>query len=285
MIARTPVRAALIAALLLIPVALGALGAVTARADELADIRKKGTLLIGILGTDEPNSFVDPATRGYVGYEIDLGNALAKRLGVTAQYKQLAVAARIPELQQGRVDILAASLTHNKEREQLIDFSLTILVTGQRIMVRSASGITQLAQLAGKKVVTVKGGTQEINARKHIPGVDVVTFETAQQAFQAFRQGKGLGYVNDEVSLLADYAKLGAEQPKYLLLGENLSVEPLALGLRKGEPGLKQAVDATLRDLEKSGEAAQIWRRWFGPESRLKIPVRNFRFETDKVAD
>ncbi|MFT3906489.1 MAG: ABC transporter substrate-binding protein [Steroidobacteraceae bacterium] len=254
-------------------------------ADELATVKQKGTLLIGILGTDEPNSFVDPATRGYVGYEIDLGNALARRLGVKAEYKQLAVAARIPELQQGRVDILAASLTHNKEREALIDFSLTTLVTGQRIMVRKASGITALAQLANKKVVTVKGGTQETNARKRIPGVEVVTFETAQQSFQAFRQGKGLGYVNDEVSILADYAKLGADQANYLLLPENLSVEPLALGLRKGEPALKNAIDNALRDIEKTGEAEQIWRRWFGPDSRLKIPTRNFKFDTDKVAE
>lgn len=259
--------------------------ALAVHADQLADIRQKGTILIGILGTDEPNSFVDPVARGYVGYEIDLGNAIGRRLGVTAQYKQLAVAARIPELQQGRVDILAASLTHNKEREALIDFSLTTLITGQRVMVRSASGIMQLAQLAGKKVVTVKGGTQEINARKHIAGVDVVTFETAQQAFQAFRQGKGLGYVNDEVSILSDWAKLGPEQPKYRLLDENLSVEPLALGLRKGEPGLKKAIDDALRDIEKTGEAEKIWRRWFGPDSRLKLPTRNFRFETDKVAD
>jgi polar amino acid transport system substrate-binding protein len=256
-----------------------------ARADQLADIRHNGTLLIGILGTDEPNSFVDPATRQFVGYEIDLGNALGRRLGVKVSFKQLAVAARIPELQQGRVDILEASLTHNKEREALIDFSLTTLASGQKIMVRKASNIAHVAQLAGKKVITVKGGTQEVNARKVIPGVDVVTFETSQQAFQAFRQGKGQGYVNDEVSILADYAKLGPEQASYLLLPENLSVEPLAIGLRKGEPALKAAIDAALRDIEKTGEAEKIWRRWLGPDSHLKMPKREFRIETDKVAD
>ncbi len=55
---------------------------------------------------------------------------MARDLGVKAVFTQVAVAARIPELQQGHVDILAASLTHNKERESQVDFSLTHFVTG-----------------------------------------------------------------------------------------------------------------------------------------------------------
>jgi polar amino acid transport system substrate-binding protein len=258
---------------------------VMARADQLDDIKHNGVLVIGVLGTDEPNSFVDPTTRQFVGYEVDLGNAIAQRLGVKASYKQLAVAARIPELQQGRIDILEASLTHTREREALIDFSLTTLVTGQKVMVRSNGGITQLAQLAGKKVVTVKGGTQEINIRKAVPSVDVVTFETAQQAFLAFRQGKGVGYVNDEVSLLSDYSKLGADQQHYAILPQSISTEPIAIGIRKGQPGLKAAIDDALRDIERSGEGVKLFAKWFGADSRLKIPTRSFKFDSDKIAD
>jgi polar amino acid transport system substrate-binding protein len=182
--------------------ALLALAAQPARADQLEDIRKNGEIVFGVLGTNEPNSFLDPKTRELVGYEVDLANAIARKIGVKAVFKQLAVAARIPELQQGRVDVLAASLTHNKEREQQVDFSLTIFVTGQKVLVKTASGIADVPQLAGKKVLTVKGGTQEPNIRKAVPSVDVVTFETTQQAFQALQQGKGVGYVNDESSLV-----------------------------------------------------------------------------------
>jgi len=254
-----------------------------ARADQLDDIKKKGELVVGVLGTDEPNSFIDPKTREIVGYEVDLASAVAKKLGVKLTLKQLAVAARIPELQQGRVDLLAASLTHNKEREQVIDFSLTSFVTGQKVLVRKDSGITQLSQLGGKKVVTIKGGTQEPNIRKAVPGVDVVTFETGPQAFQALQQGKGVGFVNDEVSLIDDYAKLGPQQKDYAILPQNISVEPLALGIRKGEKTLKAAVDGTLRELEKSGDAEKLFFKWYGPGSRLKFPSRSFKIESDKV--
>jgi polar amino acid transport system substrate-binding protein len=252
-------------------------------ADQLDDIKKKGEIVFGVLGTDEPNSFVDPKTREIVGYEVDIGHAIAKKLGVKPVFKQLSVAARIPELQQGRVDVLAASLTHNKERESQIDFSLTTFVTGQKVLVKTSSGVTDIKQLAGKKVLTVKGGTQEPNIRKAVPGVDVVTFETTQQAFLALQQGKGVGYVNDEASLLNDHAKLGAAKKDYAILPQNISVEPLALGLKKGEKALKAQVDGVLRELESSGAAEKLFLKWYGPTTKLQFDKRSFKIDTDQI--
>ena len=254
-----------------------------AQADQLDDIKKKGEIVFGVLGTDEPNSFVDPASRDIVGYEVDIAKAIAKKIGVKPVFKQLAVAARIPELQQGRVDVLAASLTHNKEREGQIDFSLTTFVTGQKVLVKKSSGITDVPQLAGKKVLTVKGGTQEPNIRKAVPNVDVVTFETTQQAFLALQQGKGVGYVNDEASIVNDYAKMGPAKKDYVILPTSISVEPLALGLRKNEPALKKVVDDTLRGLESSGEADKLFLKWYGPTTKLQFDKRSFKIDSDKI--
>ena len=259
------------------------LSAALAQADQLDTVKKKGDLICGVLGTDEPNSFVDPKTRTIVGYEVDLCKAIAKKIGVKLTIKQLAVAARIPELQQGRVDILAAALTHTRDRERVVDFSLTTFVTGQRVMVRKDSGITQLSQLAGKKVVTVRGGTQEPNIRRAVPTVDVVTFETAPQALVALQQRKAVGFVNDEVSLLDAYGKLGPAQKDFVLLEQNISTEALALGLRKNEPAFKKVVDDTLRELEASGEAERLFLYWYGPQSRIKYDKRHFKIETDKL--
>ena len=270
--------------LILTAVALSAsLGAGLAHADQLADIKQKGQIVFGVLGTDEPNSFIDPKTRQLVGYEIDLATAVAKKIGVKPVFKQMAVAARIPELQQGHVDILAATLTHNKEREAQVDFALTHFVTGSKVMVRAGSGITALNQLAGKKVVTVRGGTQETNIRAAVPTAQVVTFENTQQAFQALRQGKGVAYVNDESSLLADYGKLGAAAKGFTILAPSIGNESIALGLRKGEKGLKNVVDATLRELEASGAAEQLFNKWYGPGTRANIARRGFKISTDKI--
>ena len=235
-----------------------------AHADQLADIKKKGELVVGVLGTDEPATFVDPKTRQIVGYEVDLVNAIAKKIGVKPVLKQIAVAARIPELQQGHVDLLAASLTHNKEREAVIDFSLTTFVTGQ-------------------KVLTIRGGTQEPNIRKAVPTAEVVTFDTSQQAFQALQQGKGVGYVDDEAALLRSYAKLGPQKAQYVVLKQNLSTEALAIGIKKGESGLKAVVDDTLRELESSGNADKLFMKWYGPYTASGFQTRDFKLDSDKI--
>jgi polar amino acid transport system substrate-binding protein len=251
-------------------------------ADQLADIKQKGEIVIGVR-VAEPNSFVDPKTGEMVGYEIDIAKAVAKAMGVKPVFKPLASAARIPQLQQGSVDILAASLTHNRQREAQVDFSLTMLVTGQRVLVITPSDVKDLPDLAGKKVVAVKGGTEELNLRKMVPSVDIVDVDTIPQAVLALQHGEGVGYVADEGSLANDYSEFGGGRKDYAILPTNVSVEPLALGIRKGEKGVKAAVDDTLRALEKSGEAEKIFFKWYGPGTKANLDKRAFKFETDEI--
>ena len=249
-------------------------------ADQLADIRSKGELVIGVLGTAEPYSFIEPKTRELVGYEVDVGKALAQHLGVKPVFKQLAVAARIPELQQGHVDVLAAALAKTPEREGQIDFSLPTFVTGQKVLVKAGS-VTALPQLAGKRVVTVKGGTQEGNIKKAVPSVQVVTFDQAPQAFQALQQGKGAGYVDDEAALLDAVAKAGDGGKAFALLPDRVSTTVVAVGIKKNEAGLKNAVNDALTELEKSGQAEKIFFTWYGPQTRHQYSVRDFRFAAE----
>jgi polar amino acid transport system substrate-binding protein len=256
-----------------------------ALADQLEDIQKKGEIVVGVLGTDEPNSFIDPKTRELVGYDIELGKAVAKKIGVKPVFKQLTVAARIPELQQGHVDLLAASLTHTKAREAQLDFSITTFITGQTVLVKKSSGINDVPDLAGKRVVTVKGGTQEPNTKRVVPTATVVTFDTAPQAFVALQQGKGAAFVNDDKSIVRALVQLGEQGKDYKILPSNLSVEPLALGIKKGEASLKKVVDDTLRELEASGKAEALYEQWYGQQSAIKMPKRNFKFDSDQVAD
>lgn len=256
--------------------------AAASQADQLADIQKKGELVIGVLGTAEPYSFVDPKTRELVGYEVDLGRAVAEKLGVQPVFKQLAVAARIPELQQGHVDILAAALARTSEREQQIDFSAGTFVTGQKVLVKNSSGIESLEQLDGKRVVTVKGGTQEVNIRQAVPTVEVISFENAPQAFLALQQGKGAGYVDDESALVDSLGKLGKKAQDYSILAQNISTTTVAIGVKKGEADLLQAVNEALSDLESSGNAEQLFFKWYGPQTKHQYQTRNFTIAVGK---
>lgn len=256
----------------------------SAAADQLSDIKAKGELVCGVLGTDEPFSYIkDPASRAIVGYDVDMCNAIAATMGVKPVLKQLTVAARIPELQQGRVDLLAASLTHNKEREALINFSLSTFITGQKVMVKTDSGVNQLDQLDGKKILTIKGSTMEQSIRAKIADAQIVSFDSNPQALLALQQGKGLGYANDETSLAGNFAKLGDAAKDFRILPTPLSTEHIALGLRKEERAFQEQVNKTLRDLESSGKAETLFTKWFGPETNMKFASRSFKIETDQI--
>src|SRR6478609_2585466 len=91
-------------------------GAQAVHADQLADIKQKGTLVCGTLGNAEPFSFPNPQTRETQGYDVDFCAAVAKALGVKLELKLISVPARIPELMQGRVDVLAANLGWTPDR-------------------------------------------------------------------------------------------------------------------------------------------------------------------------
>jgi polar amino acid transport system substrate-binding protein len=261
-----------------------ALTAVQARADQLADIKAKGELVCGVVGTDEPFSYMkDPMSREIVGYDVDMCNAVAKSIGVKPVLKQVAVAARIPELQQGRVDLLTASLTHNKERESQIDFSVSTFITGQKAMVHKDAGISSLAQLDGKKILTVKGSTMETNIAATIKNADVVSFDTSPQALLALQQGKGIAYVNDETSLVSNFAKLGPAAKDYALVPQYISTEHIALGVKKGEPALRAQVNKVLLAMESDGVAQKEYDKWFGPGTKMNFPPRTFKISSDKI--
>lgn len=254
-------------------------------ADQLADIKKKGELVVGVLGTDEPNSYIDPKTRELVGYEVDLGRAVAQKIGVKPVFKQITLAARIPELQQGHVDLLAASLTHNKEREAQIDFSVTTFVANQQVMVKAASPIKDVADLAGKRVATAKGSSMEVNIKKTVPTVTAVSFDTSPQALVAMQQGKAVAFVNEDQSLARALVAMGNDRKNYRLLPTTISSESLALGIKKGEHALKKVVDDTLRELESTGKAQALYDQHFGTNSPLKMGERRFKMESDQITE
>lgn len=265
--------------------AAAALLGVAAHADQLADIKAKGELVVGVLGTDEPQSYIDPKTRELVGYEVDLGRAVAQKIGVKPVFKQITLAARIPELQQGHVDLLAASLTHNKEREAQIDFSVTTFVTNQQVMVKAASPYKDVPDLAGKRVATAKGSSMEVNIKKAVPTVTVISFDTSPQALVAMQQGKAVAFVNEDQSLARALVEMGDQRKNYRLLPASISTESLALGIKKGETGFKKVVDETLRELESSGKANALYEQYFGAKSALKMGPRRFKMESDQITE
>lgn len=261
-------------------VAAALLAGGVAHADQLADIKAKGTLVCGTLGTAEPFSFPDPTTREVQGYDVDFCKALAKSLNVKLELKMVAVAARIPELQQGRVDVVAANLGWTPERAEQIAYSDAYYVSLIKVAVRRSEALRTLADLNGKRISATKGSTSEQAVRKTVASANTVTFQDPPTAFLAMQQGKVDGFAVSELMLVKFKQQAEASVP-IEILEQPLANEHWGIGLRKEEAGLIKHVNATLATMEKSGEAAKIFDKWLGAGSPYKMR-RGFKIEPIK---
>jgi polar amino acid transport system substrate-binding protein len=248
------------------------IAAATASANKLDDIKARGTLVAGVKDSQPPFGYVDEKTNQIVGFEIDLMQALAKRLGVKLELKPVTSSTRIPMLTQGAVDIVAATMTHKKEREDQIDFSITYFMTGQKLLVKKDGPIHSVADLAGKKVASVKGSTSEQNVKKAQPDCTVLSFETYPEAFLALKQGKVAAMTTDE-SILVGIKNNDDNPEAWEIVGDYISPEPYGFGLAENESKLRDFVDLALMDMWEKGEYQQIYNAWFGPGKKDALPL------------
>lgn len=264
---------------LLAAITLG-LTAGMANADQLADIKTKGVLTCGTLGTSEPFSYPDPKTREIQGYDVDFCKAVAKSLGVKLELKLIAVAARIPELQQGRVDVVIANLGWSPERAQQIGFSDQYFASEQKVAARKESGFTHVKDLAGKRISATKGSSSELAVRKALPTATTVTFQDPPTGFLAMQQGKVEGFALSELSLVKFQQQAEASSP-VVILEPSLMLEPWGIGMRKEESALIKHVNGMLESMEKSGEVTQTFNKWMGAGTGYKMQ-RSFKVEPIK---
>ncbi len=246
--------------------------------DTLADVKAKGVLVAGVKDSLPPFGYVDQETRTIVGYDIDFCKAIAKKLGVKLDLKPVTSASRMPQLMEGNIDLIAATMTKNPERAKQIDFSYTYFFTGQKFLTKTGTAKT-LKDLDGKKIGTAKGSTSEQNAKKALPNSTILSFDDYPQAVLALQQGKVAAVTTDESILAGQLAKLPKGQ--YEIPDLRISDEPYGLGIRKGDTNFLNLVNETLLEMEKSGEAKAIFERWFGPDSSTPLK-RDFTIYADK---
>ncbi|MEF2144333.1 MAG: ABC transporter substrate-binding protein [Desulfovibrionaceae bacterium] len=234
-----------------------------ANAGKLEEIKERGKLICGVKDSVNLFGFVDPNTNELVGLDIDICKYIAAKLGVGVEFKVVTSKNRIPMLAQGSVDLLAATMTHKHAREENIDFSITYFMDGQKLLVEKGAGIASTADLAGKKVGTVKGSTSEKNIKAAQPAANVISFDEYPQAFQALKQGKVVAVTTDS-GILAGL-KVGDDNPeKWEIVGEFFASEPYGLGVPENDSDFRDFVNLTLNEMWLDGTYQQIFKKWMG---------------------
>jgi glutamate/aspartate transport system substrate-binding protein len=263
-------------------VALGTMMATSAQAqanDTIAKVKASGSITMGVRDSSGALSYTLGDGK-YAGYHVEVCQniiaAVEKEVGKKLETKYVAVtsANRIPLTENGTVDIECGSTTNNATRQKQVSFLNTTFVEEVRIAVKANSGITGIAQLNGKNVATTTGTTsvQTLRKNERATGVDFkeVMGKDHADSFLLLETGRADAFVMDG-SILAGNIANAKTPADFKIVGEVLSVEPIAIMVRKDDAGIKKIGNDTIAALIKSGAMAKLWDKWF----MQPIPPKN----------
>ncbi len=267
--------------LLALAVVAAAGGAFAQANDTIAKVKASGVITMGVRDSSGALSYTLGDGK-YAGFHVEVCQRIVanieKAAGRKVEVKYLPVTSqnRIPLLQNGTVDIECGSTTNNATRQKDVSFVLTTYVEEVRIAAKASSGITSLAQLNGKNVATTTGTTSVQLLRKHerANGIDFkeVFGKDHADSFLLLESGRADAFVMDGQILAGNIAT--AKNPAdFRIVGETISVEPIAIMVRKDDPAIKKLADDTVRDLIKTGDLPKLYDKWFVQP----IPPKNTR--------
>lgn len=249
--------------------------------DTIAKVKASGIVTMGVRDSSGALSFTLGDGK-YTGFHVEVCNKiianLEKAVGrkVEVRYQSVTSQNRIPLVQNGTVDIECGSTTNNATRQKDVAFLPTTFVEEVRIAVKANSGITGIAQLNGKNVATTTGTTsvQTLRRNERATGIDFkeVFGKDHADSFLLLESGRAEAFVMDGAILAGNIATSKAPAD-FKIVGEVLSVEPIAIMIRKDDPAFKKLGDDTIKEMMKSGEIAKMWDKWF----MQPIPPKNTR--------
>lgn len=240
-----------------------------AYADQWDDISQHKELKCGTFADVPPFAAPDPKTREMVGFDVDLCQALAKHLGVAAAITPLSVEARVPEVKMGRVDVTIANLAYTVSRSTQIQFSDSYYIAKEMLAVKASDAGTSKADFKGKRISAAAGSTSELSVT--LNGSEPVTFQDTGSAYMALQQGKAVGMVANTMTItkLVNESKTSGDELK--MIKDPMLLEPVGIGMKKGEPVLLAKVNEALAAMDKAGEIDAIWAKWLGPNTEFKM--------------
>lgn len=243
-----------------------ALGAALAQVRSFEEIKRSGEIRIGTEGAFPPFNYFDERNQ-LTGFEVDLGNAIAERLGLKPRWIVQSFDTLLIQLNQGRFDFVIASHGITEERARAVDFTNPHYCTGGVIV--SRKGGPRTAKDLQGKVVGVQVGTTYMEAAQKIPGIkEVRTYQRDPDALQDLLAGRIDAWITDR--FVAKEAIKERKLENTLQVGELVFQERVAMAVAKGNKGLLDALNRALAELMQDGTYARISQKWFGEDVRCK---------------
>lgn len=229
---------------------------------KMAEIVERGRLVVGVSADTKLFGARNPFTGRIEGFDIDILREVSRDLfgdPDRIEYRVITYADRLPALEEGRVDLVAHTMTINCVRWERIAFSSEYFHAGQKILVRSDSTATSIEEMDGERVCAAEGSTniENIAAYDNVTTVGQVDLTDCLVLFQ---QGAVDAITGDD-TVLAGFA---AQDPYAKVIGENFTEEPYGIGVSREHPELVRFVNAVLERVRSDGTWQEIYGRWLG---------------------
>ena len=232
-----------------------------AHADALADLTKAGVIKIAVPQDFPPFGSAGPDLKP-LGYDIDVANLIATKLGVKLELVPVGSANRVPFLQTNKVDLVISSMGKNAEREKVIDFSDAYAPFFNGVFGPEDIKVGKAEELVGKSISVTRGSIEDLELSKIAPaGADIKRFEDNNATVSAFVSGQTVLMATGASvagNMMAKNPQLGTE---YKLL---LKDSPNFIGVAKGEDKLRLKVNEIIAQAKASGDLDKMATKWLG---------------------
>jgi glutamate transport system substrate-binding protein len=226
----------------------------------MGKIQDKGEIAIGVKYDVPPFGFKNPKSGDVEGFDVDLGKAVADKLGVEPKFVEAISDNRIPFLQDGTTDLILSTMTINAERAQEIDFSEPYYIASGRILTKTDSPIKGLKDLAGKRVCTALGSTYEETIREQAPKADLKLVDSYSECLELIQNGAVDAISTDDVILTG----MIIQDDTLHLVGDELTTEPYGAGIKKGDKQLVDFVNGVFDEYKQDGRWQETYDKWVG---------------------
>jgi L-cystine transport system substrate-binding protein len=237
-------------------------GGASAAGDEYGLV-KAGTLTVATEGTYRPFSYHDDGSGDLVGYDVEVAEAVADKLGLEIAFEETQWDAIFAGLDAGRFDVIANQVSINPEREAQYLFSAPYTVSSGVIVVNEGDdSISSFDDLAGK--TTAQSLTSNWNELARESGANVEAVEGWAQAVALLQQGRVDATINDELTYLDFVNTNGQSGIEVAATTDDSSLS--ALAFTKDKADLVADIDAALEELRTEGVLAELGEKYFGAD-------------------
>lgn len=230
--------------------------------DLLAKIRAKGEIVVALEGTWAPWGYHDESG-ALVGYDVEVAQAIAEKLGVTATFVEGEFDGLLAGLEAGRYDIMANGVDITPERAEKYSFSTPYAYNRTAVIVRGDNGdIQAMEDLAGKRTANTITSTYAAVAEQY--GAEVTGVDDLNQTFELLLSGRVDATLNAEVSYY-DYMNAHPDADIKIACLDSESTQA-AIPMREGEEtaSLLEAVNGALAELSEDGTLTELSNKYFG---------------------